>query len=72
MTTASIHFYVRASRFVVNACFPIALAILPMLPELRRDAKTEKNALSTEFSSAYTVLDLIGTKKLLKKHKLLP
>jgi FlaA1/EpsC-like NDP-sugar epimerase len=47
-------------------------AILPMLPELRRDAKQEKNALSAEFSSADTVLDLAGTKKLLKKHKLLP
>ena len=47
-------------------------AILPMLPELRRDAKPEKNALTTEFSSADTVLDLANTKKLLKKHKLLP
>jgi FlaA1/EpsC-like NDP-sugar epimerase len=47
-------------------------SILPMLPELRRDAKPEKNALSAEFSSADTVLDLAGTKKLLKKHKLLP
>jgi FlaA1/EpsC-like NDP-sugar epimerase len=47
-------------------------AILPMLPELRREAKPEKNALSTEFSSGDTVLDLPKTKTLLKKHKLLP
>ena len=47
-------------------------AILPMLPELRKDAKPEKNALSGEFSSAGTVLDLPQTKKLLKKHRLLP
>jgi FlaA1/EpsC-like NDP-sugar epimerase len=47
-------------------------AILPMLPELRRDPKPEKNALSREFSSADTVLDLPSTKKLLKKHGLLP
>ena len=47
-------------------------AILPMLPELRRDAPKEKNALSTEFSSADTVLDLSDTKKLLKRHRLLP
>jgi FlaA1/EpsC-like NDP-sugar epimerase len=46
-------------------------AILPMLPELRRE-KPEKNALSREFSSADTVLDLAGTRKLLKEHKLLP
>jgi UDP-glucose 4-epimerase len=51
-------------------------AILPMLPELRREADGKnapsKNALTGEFSSADTVLDLAGTKKLLKKHKLLP
>ena len=47
-------------------------AILPMLPELRKDAPAEKNALKSEFSSADTVLDLSGTQKLLKKHKLLP
>jgi FlaA1/EpsC-like NDP-sugar epimerase len=47
-------------------------AILPMLPELRREAAAEKNALGKEFSSADTVLDLPSTKKLLKKHKLLP
>jgi UDP-glucose 4-epimerase len=44
-------------------------AILPMLPELRRDA-AEANALEGEFSSADRLLDLPGTKALLKKHKL--
>jgi FlaA1/EpsC-like NDP-sugar epimerase len=47
-------------------------AILPMLPELRRAGKAENSALEGEFSSADTVLDLAATKKLLKKHKLLP
>lgn len=47
-------------------------AILPMLPELRRDAAPEPNALKTEFSSADTVLDLAGTRKLFEQHKLLP
>jgi UDP-glucose 4-epimerase len=47
------------------------LAILPMLPELRRDAAAEANALKVEFSSADMLLDLPGTKALLKKHKLL-
>jgi FlaA1/EpsC-like NDP-sugar epimerase len=47
-------------------------AILPMLPELRRDAAPEPNALTTEFSSADTVLDLPGTRKLFEQHKLLP
>jgi UDP-glucose 4-epimerase len=46
-------------------------AILPMLPELRRYAKVEPNALQGEFSSADMVLDLAGTKSLLKKNKLL-
>ncbi len=46
-------------------------AILPMLPELRRDAAAEANALKGEFSSADTLLDLPGTKSLLKKNKLL-
>jgi len=46
-------------------------AILPMLPELRRDAAEEANALKGEFSSADMLLDLPGTKSLLKKHKLL-
>ncbi len=45
------------------------LAILPMLPELRRDA-AEANALKGEFSSADALLDLPGTKALLEGHKL--
>jgi UDP-glucose 4-epimerase len=47
-------------------------AILPMLPELRRDAAAEPNALATEFSSADTVLDLAATRRLFEQHKLLP
>ena len=47
-------------------------AILPMLPELRRDAAPEPNALTTEFSSADTVLDFPGTRRLFEQHKLLP
>jgi FlaA1/EpsC-like NDP-sugar epimerase len=47
-------------------------AILPMLPELRGTATTEANALTSEFSSADTVLDLKGTTGLLRKHQLLP
>jgi UDP-glucose 4-epimerase len=47
-------------------------AILPMLPELRRDEVSEKNALSGEFSSADTVLDAKGTVALLSKHGLVP
>jgi len=46
-------------------------AILPMLPELREDVAQEPNALSKEFSSADTVLDLPGTRDLLGQHKLL-
>ena len=46
-------------------------AILPMLPELRRDTAAEPNALTTEFSSADTVLDLAGTRQLFQQHKLL-
>ena len=45
-------------------------AILPMLPELRRDTK-EANALKREFSSADTLLSLSRTESLLKKHSLL-
>jgi UDP-glucose 4-epimerase len=45
-------------------------AILPMLPELRRDAAAEANALKAEFSSADTVLDKDSTRKLLEKHNL--
>jgi len=46
-------------------------AILPMLPELRKDATAEANALKGEFSSADTVLDEESTRQLLKKHQLL-
>jgi UDP-glucose 4-epimerase len=46
-------------------------AILPMLPELREDGVQEPNALTKEFSSADTVLDLAGTAQLLHKHRLL-
>jgi FlaA1/EpsC-like NDP-sugar epimerase len=45
-------------------------AILPMLPELRRDAAPEPNALTAEFSSGDTVLDLDGTRRLFAQHKL--
>ena len=48
------------------------LSILPMLPELRRSAKAEANALSGEFSSAETLLDLAGTAELLRRHNLMP
>src|SRR5258708_13070715 len=42
-------------------------AILPMLPELRRDGAPEKNALQGEFSSADTVLDANATADLLRR-----
>jgi len=45
-------------------------AILPMLPELRGEKK-EPNALTKEFSSENTVLDLEGTTRLLKAHALM-
>jgi UDP-glucose 4-epimerase len=45
-------------------------AILPMLPELRREA-AKANALKGEFSSADTLLSLAKTESLLKKHSLL-
>jgi UDP-glucose 4-epimerase len=44
-------------------------AIQPMLPELR-EARTEANALTKEFSSANKVLDLPATVALLRKHTL--
>jgi FlaA1/EpsC-like NDP-sugar epimerase len=47
-------------------------AILPMLPELRRSVKAEPNALSAEFSSANSVLDLAATQALLERHNLMP
>jgi UDP-glucose 4-epimerase len=46
-------------------------AILPMLPELRRDAPAESNALTGEFSSADTVLDAKATADLLNQHGLI-
>jgi FlaA1/EpsC-like NDP-sugar epimerase len=46
-------------------------AILPMLPELREGGASEPNALTKEFSSADTVLDLAGTVDLLGRHRLL-
>jgi UDP-glucose 4-epimerase len=46
-------------------------AIRPMLPELFESGEQEPNALSREFSSADTVLDLASTAALLKKHSLL-
>jgi FlaA1/EpsC-like NDP-sugar epimerase len=46
-------------------------AILPMLPELRRDTARAANALKGEFSSADTLLSLPKTESLLKKHSLL-
>lgn len=46
-------------------------AILPMLPELKRDP-SEPNALAREFSSADDVLDLKGTEALLRRHRLMP
>jgi UDP-glucose 4-epimerase len=47
------------------------LAIRPMLPELRRDDTGEPNALTKEFSSEDTVVDLPGTIALLKRHRLM-
>lgn len=46
-------------------------AIRPMLPELREQGEQEPNALTKEFSSADTVLDLAGTIALLKKYGLI-
>ncbi len=46
-------------------------AIRPMLPELRDSVESEPNALSKEFSSADTILDLPGTIALLQKHGLM-
>ena len=46
-------------------------AILPMLPELAPPGGVEATALSKEFSSADTVLDLRGTIDLLSRHDLL-
>ncbi len=46
-------------------------AILPMLPELQGQESMEPNALTKEFSSADTILDLEQTKELLHRHQLL-
>ncbi|MDD5131473.1 MAG: polysaccharide biosynthesis protein [bacterium] len=46
-------------------------AILPMLPELRKTDKREPNALTKEFSSKDTALNLADTVTLLKKHKIM-
>lgn len=46
--------------------------IQPMLPELAPKAGPPEPALNGEFSSAGKVLDLDGTKELLKKHRLMP
>lgn len=46
-------------------------AIRPMLPELRGQVAQEANALTKEFSSADTVLDLGGTVRLLRQHQLM-
>ena len=46
-------------------------AILSMLPELSNNKKKEPNALTKEYSSADSVLDLEETIELLKKHHLM-
>jgi FlaA1/EpsC-like NDP-sugar epimerase len=46
-------------------------AIQSMLPELRDEPASERNALPKEFSSADNVLDLDGTIALLDRHRLL-
>ena len=46
-------------------------AILSMLPELSNNQKMEPNALTKEYSSGDSILDLEGTIKLLKKHRLM-
>ena len=46
-------------------------AILPMLPELRKLSKKEPAALKKEFSSEDTALDLNGTVRLLRRHKIM-
>lgn len=47
------------------------IAIQSMLPELRDEASRETIRLPKEFSSADNVLDLAGTEKLLKAHRLM-
>lgn len=48
------------------------LAIRPMLPELKSEDAAEANALTKEFSSEDTVVDLEGTIALLRRHRLMP
>ena len=48
------------------------LAILPMLPELREDAKAGAPALDKEFSSADAILGAAEAAALLRKHRLMP
>jgi UDP-glucose 4-epimerase len=45
--------------------------IRPMLPELRRGPEREKNALTREFSSGDSVLNLAATERLLKRSRLM-
>jgi len=45
--------------------------ILSMLPELSNNKRNEPNALTKEYSSADSALDLKGTIQLLKKHRLM-
>jgi UDP-glucose 4-epimerase len=46
-------------------------AIRPMLPELRRGGKTERNALTREYSSGDNVIGLPATIRLLKRARLM-
>jgi UDP-glucose 4-epimerase len=46
-------------------------AILSMLPELSNNKKKKPNALTKEYSSGDSILDLEGTIELLKKHRLM-
>jgi FlaA1/EpsC-like NDP-sugar epimerase len=64
---------ILVSEEEVNRCVKRGdyYAIRPMLPELCDDGEQEPNALTREFSSAETVLDLAGTIELLKKHRLM-
>jgi UDP-glucose 4-epimerase len=60
----------EARRCIVRGDY---YAILPMLPELIRDAdQRQPPALQKEFSSSDQVLDLAGTAELLRRHGLMP
>ncbi len=48
------------------------LAILPMLPELRDEARAAAPALDREYSSADAILGAAETAALLRKHRLMP